>query len=65
MFETDHSGNSVGAVLECRDYKQEAGAGYQNCSVKKGDRTALGQGHGFEFDALGVSPRSFDAGQIS
>lgn len=62
----DHSGNSVGAVLEPRrDCRKEAGPGHQSCLAEKGDRTASGQGHGHEVDVRGVSPGSFDPGQIS
>ena len=63
--DTDHSGNSVGAVLEPRDCRQDAGPGHQTCWAGKGDRTASGQGHGREVDVLGVGPGSFDPGQIS
>ena len=40
-FDTDHSGNSVGAVLEQRDYRQEAGPRHQTCSMEKGEQDSL------------------------
>ena len=50
VLDTDHSGDSTGAVPEPRDCRQEVGPGHQTCSAEKGDRTASGQGHGREVD---------------
>lgn len=39
--DTGHSGSSVGAVMERRDCRQEAGPGYQTGSVEEGNRNGI------------------------